>query len=84
MQATKQRDVSSTDLGISTREDRLQRFVSTEKVTIADIRRAARVFKANMQQWRRGELSDDSSMSVRIEDVLNGKTTVVRKGKKKG
>lgn len=72
------------DPGISTREQRLQNFVESEKVTIADIRRAAQIFKPNMQQWRRGELRSDSAMSVRIENVLNGKTPITRKGKKEG
>jgi hypothetical protein len=71
---------------ISSREGRLQQFISTqkEKTTIADIRRAAQVFKANMQQWRREELSDDSAMSLRIENVLNGKTPVQPRGKSRG
>jgi hypothetical protein len=37
-----------------------------------------------MQQWRHGELSEDSVMSQRIEDVLAGKIPLVTKGKKKG
>jgi hypothetical protein len=73
----------SVDLTIS-REERLQALISAEDVAIADVCRTARVYKANMQQWRREELSDDSAMSLRIEDVLNGKTPVKRRGKKKG
>jgi hypothetical protein len=56
-----------------TRELRLQAFLGG-KISVATVRRTARVAKANMQQWRRGELSSDSVMSKRIEDVLSGKT----------
>ena len=69
---------------VATREQRLQDFVSNKKASIADVGRTANVFKANIQQWRRGELSEDSVMSQRIEGVLAGRTPLVRKGKKKG
>jgi hypothetical protein len=69
---------------ISSREARLQKFILTEKTTIASVSRAANVYKANMQQWRRGELSDDSAMSMRIEAVLSGETPLQPRGKKKG
>lgn len=59
-----------------TRELRLQDFIDVKGTTIAAVRRAARTAKANMQQWRRGELSNDSVMSERIEDVLSGKTPI--------
>lgn len=56
-----------------TRESRLRLFLADNKTSIAAVRRAAGVHKANMQQWRHGELSDSSVMSERIEDVLIGK-----------
>ena len=56
-----------------TREARLQEFMKANGASVAAVSRAAGVFKANMQQWRRGELSDASVMSQRIEDVLRGK-----------
>jgi hypothetical protein len=65
------------------REARLQSFVA-KKTSIAMVCRTAKVYKANMQQWRHGELADDSVMSQRIEDVLSGKTPLVSRGKKKG
>ena len=66
------------------REKRLQRFVTTHPTTIAAVRRTAKVAKAQMQQWRHDELSNDSVMSQRIENVLSGKTPLVPLGKKKG
>lgn len=61
---------------VADREQRLQAFLSLEHRTITQVRNAARVAKPNMQQWRRGELSDDSVMSKRIEAVLSGKTKI--------
>ena len=60
-----------------TREPRLQRFLKRKKTTVAAVTRAARTHKANMQQWRRGELSDESVISQRIESVLRGKTPIL-------
>jgi len=71
-QPAQPRDIFPPD----TRERRLQEFIDTRGTTIAAVRRAARVAKANMQQWRRGELSDSSVMSERIEDALSGKTLI--------
>ncbi|MCC6392068.1 MAG: hypothetical protein IT167_15820 [Bryobacterales bacterium] len=56
------------------REKRLQEFVASNETTIAAVSDAAGVHKPDMQRWRRGELSDDSVMSQRIENVLSGKT----------
>jgi hypothetical protein len=58
------------------REARLRSFLAQKKKSIAAFRRAAGVYKANMQEWRRGELSDTSVMSQRIEDVLSGKRSL--------
>lgn len=66
--------------GPETRERRLQAFITEKKTSIAAVRRTARVAKPNMQQWRHGELSDDSVMSRRIEDALSGKTELDTKG----
>lgn len=63
-----------------TREQRLQSFVRKHKTTIAAVRRAAKVAKANMQQWRQEKLSDISVMSQRIEAVLNGRTPLDPEG----
>jgi len=52
------------------REDRLQSFVQERHITIAEFRRQARVAKTNMQQWRKGSLSDLSVISQRIEQLL--------------
>ena len=60
----------------TTRDSRLRAFAAEKQISIAAISRAAQVHKANMQQWRRGELSDSSVMSERIEAVLNGKTPI--------
>jgi hypothetical protein len=68
---------------ITTREARLQKFISG-KSSVAAVRRAAMVHKSNMQQWRRGELPNSSVMSQRIEDVLSGKTPIGSLGKNKG
>jgi hypothetical protein len=56
------------------RETRLQAFLTAKNTTIAAVSEAALVHKPEMQRWRRGELSGDSVMSRRIEDVLSGKT----------
>jgi hypothetical protein len=69
---------------LASREERLQGFIKEHDTKIAAVCRSAKVFKANMQQWRHEELADDSVMSERIEDVLSGKTPLVRRGKKKG
>lgn len=55
------------------RERRLQDFVAANHTTIAAVCDAAQVHKPDMQRWRRGELSDDSVMTQRIENVLSGK-----------
>jgi hypothetical protein len=55
------------------REKRLQDFIAVNRTTVAAVCRAAKVAKANMQQWRHAELSSNSVMSERIENVLNGK-----------
>jgi hypothetical protein len=56
------------------REGRLQEFVTANHTTIAAVCDAAQVHKPDMQRWRRGELSDDSVMAQRIENVLSGET----------
>ncbi|MCC6363110.1 MAG: hypothetical protein IT165_06265 [Bryobacterales bacterium] len=56
------------------REKRLQGLVAANHTTIAAVADAADVHKPDMQRWRRGELSGDSVMSQRIENVLAGKT----------
>jgi hypothetical protein len=61
---------------LETREFRLQLFLAEKNTTIAAVRRAAGVHKANMQQWRHSALSDSSVMSERIEDVLSGKRPI--------
>ena len=76
---------ADTSIRVTTREERLKTFIREVKsASIADVCRTAQVYKANMQQWRHGELSEDSVMSQRIEDVLAGKIPLVTKGKKKG
>jgi hypothetical protein len=55
------------------REAALQSFVRDHRTSIAAVGRAARVDKKNLQEWRKGKLSDDSVMAARIEDVLKGK-----------
>jgi hypothetical protein len=59
-----------------TRDLRLKAFIARRKSSVAAVCRAANVDKKNMQQWRRGELSDGSVMSQRIEDVLTGRRPV--------
>ncbi len=56
------------------REVRLQAFIHQHNTTIAAVSEAAVVHKPDMQHWRHDELSDDSVMSQRIENVLSGKT----------
>ncbi len=58
--------------GPGTRENRLQAFLTNNTTTVAAVCREANVYKTNMQQWRRGELSDTSVMSQRIESILKG------------
>ena len=59
------------------REARLQGFVSEHNTTIAAVCRAARVAKADLQRWRKGEMKSTSVMARRIEDVLSGKTPLL-------
>ena len=59
------------------RETRLQKFVSQNNTDIASVTRSAQVHKPEMQKWRHDELTDQSVMSQRIEDVLNGNTALV-------
>jgi hypothetical protein len=56
------------------REVRLQAFIHQHDTSIAAVSEAAAVHKPDMQHWRHDELSDDSVMSRRIENVLSGKT----------
>jgi hypothetical protein len=56
------------------REPRLRAFIRRHNTTIAAVSEAAVVHKPDMQHWRHEELSGDSVMSQRIEDVLSGKT----------
>jgi len=56
------------------REARLQAFLTANSTTIAAVSEAALVHKPDMQHWRHEELSGDSVMSQRIENVLSGKT----------
>jgi hypothetical protein len=56
------------------REARLQAFLTANSTTIAAVSEAALVHKPDMQHWRHEELSGDSVMSHRIENVLSGKT----------
>jgi len=56
------------------REKRLQDFIAAKHTTIAAVCEAAQVHKPDMQHWRHGELSGDSVMAQRIENVLSGKT----------
>jgi hypothetical protein len=56
------------------REARLQAFLVANDASIAAVSETALVHKPDMQRWRRGELSGDSVMSRRIENVLAGKT----------
>jgi hypothetical protein len=56
------------------REARLQSFLAANDASIAAVSETALVHKPDMQRWRRGELSADSVMSRRIENVLDGKT----------
>jgi len=56
------------------REVRLQAFIHQHNTSIAAVSEAAAVHKPDMQHWRHDELSDDSVMSRRIENVLSGKT----------
>jgi hypothetical protein len=73
---------SRPESDVLSREQRLQTFVADNQTSIAAVSRAAKVYKANMQQWRHEELSDGSVMSKRIEDVLTGRTPLVNRGKK--
>jgi hypothetical protein len=52
----------------------LQAFIHQHDTSIAAVSEAAAVHKPDMQHWRHDELSDDSVMSRRIENVLSGKT----------
>lgn len=56
------------------REVRLQAFIHQHNTSIAAVSEAAAVHKPDMQHWRHDELSDDSVMSRRIENVLSRKT----------
>lgn len=56
------------------RDARLQAFIRRHNTTIAAVSEAALVYKPDMQHWRHEELSGDSVMSQRIENVLSGKT----------
>jgi hypothetical protein len=68
-------EVTATGKAIGVaREARLQAFIRRHSTTIAAVCDAAHVHKPDMQRWRRGELSEDSVMSQRIENVLSGKT----------
>jgi len=61
-------------------EDRLQSFIRRHSdTTYADIKYSAKVHTAEFQDWRRGELKSSSKMSLRIEDVLSGKTPLTKK-----
>jgi hypothetical protein len=54
----------------SERESRLTAFIRRRRVSITAVVRAANVKKSDRQKWRHGEMSDDSVMAQRIEDVL--------------
>ncbi len=69
---------------MAAREARLQEFIRTHNTTIAAVCRTARVAKAEMQRWRKGELKSTSVMTRRIEDVLSGKTPLQRKEETEG
>ena len=56
------------------REARLQAFLAANSASIAAVSDTALVHKPDMQRWRHGDLSGDSVMSQRIENVLAGKT----------
>jgi hypothetical protein len=59
------------------RERRLKEFISTQRVSIAAVDRAAKVAKPDRQEWRKGKMSDSSVMARRIEDVLAGRTPLL-------
>jgi hypothetical protein len=61
---------------VSDRETRLREFVKKTPTTIAAVTRSAKLFKTNMQEWRKGILPDKSIMSRRIESVLAGRTAL--------
>lgn len=66
--------------GVESREDRLQRFLTAHSgATLADIKYSAKVHTPDFQDWRRGKLNDESTMSRRIEAVLNGTTPLEKK-----
>jgi hypothetical protein len=54
------------------RERRLQRFIKQNQCYISAVRSAADVHKPDMQRWRHGKLSDESSISQRVESVFRG------------
>ncbi len=54
------------------RETRLQNFLIQKNCKIASVTHSAQVHKPDMQKWRHDELPDQSVMSQRIEEVLNG------------
>jgi hypothetical protein len=60
------------------REARLQEFIRQQNTSVAGVGRTARVAKPDMQRWRRGEMKSESVMARRIEDVLSGKTPLLR------
>ena len=65
-------------------EDRLRSFLGSHPgTTLADIKHSAGVFTPDFQRWRRGRLKQDSVMSERIEDVLNGTTQLKKNPPKK-
>ena len=76
MQPVRARETSEPTAAVSApeREARLQEFREKHDMSIAAIRRAARVYKADMKRWRHGKLSPDSVMAKRIENVLSGIT----------
>ena len=71
----------STQEDRRTREERLQSFIRKHRVTIASVRRAAKVAKTDMQKWRKNTLSDTSVMSQRIERVLKENNGCLTRGK---
>jgi ribosome-binding protein aMBF1 (putative translation factor) len=76
MRPVRARETSEPTAAVSApeREARLQEFREKHDMSIAAIRRAARVYKTDMKRWRHGKLSPDSVMAKRIENVLSGIT----------
>lgn len=70
----KESDPPDPEVSELDRETRLRAFLTANNTTIAAVSEAAFVHKPDMQHWRHEELSGESIMSQRIENVLSGKT----------